>query len=65
MAQHIKENNKTYTLKGYGGTIHTFGLKIPLTAATWEEFAEKMRKSEEELQERIAKGVSSSSLLQD
>ena len=54
MAQHIKENNKTYTLKGYGGTIHTFGLKVPLTAATQEDFAQKMRELETELLKRIA-----------
>lgn len=53
MAQHIKENNKTYTLKGYGGTIHTFGLKVPLNPASREDFAEKMKKSEAELLNKI------------
>ena len=53
MAQHIKENNKTDALKGYGGTIHTFGLKIPLNPVSREEFADKMKASETELLEKI------------
>ena len=53
-SEYNTENNKTYTLKGYGGTIHTFGLKIPLTATTQEDFAQKMRKSEAELMRKIA-----------
>lgn len=51
MAQHIKENNKTDALKGYGGTIHTFGLKVPLTAATQEDFAQKNKKIGREVAE--------------
>lgn len=53
MAQHIKENNKTDALKGYGGSIHTFGLKIPLNPASREDFAEKIKESEEELLNKI------------
>ena len=47
------DENKTFVLKGYGGTIHTFGLKIPLNPQSREEFAKKMKESEEELLERI------------
>ena len=45
--------NKTYTLKGYGGTIQTFGLKIPLHSAYQEDFAQKMKESETELLNKI------------
>ena len=47
------DENKTFILKGYGGTIHTFGLKIPLNPASREEFAKKMKESEEELLNKI------------
>lgn len=47
------DENKTFVLKGYGGTIHTFGLKIPLNPASREEFAKKMKESEEELLNKI------------
>ena len=47
------DENKTFVLKGYGGTIHTFGLKLPLNPASREDFAEKMKKSEAELLEKI------------
>lgn len=45
--------NKTFVLKGYGGTIHTFGLKIPLNPASREDFAEKIKESETELLNKI------------
>lgn len=45
--------NKTFILKGYGGTIQTFGLKIPLTPSSMEDFAEKMKESEAELLNKI------------
>ena len=45
--------NKTYTLKGYGGTIQTFGLKIPLNPQSRDDFSKKMKESETELLERI------------
>lgn len=47
------DENKTFVLKGYGGTIHTFGLKIPLNPASREEFAKKMKESETELLNKI------------
>ena len=47
------DENKTFVLKGYGGTIHTFGLKIPLNPASREDFADKMKASEADLLERI------------
>ena len=51
--QLISENgadeNKTFVLKGFGGTIQTFGLEIPLNPASREEFAKKMKESETEL----------------
>lgn len=47
------DENKTFVLKGYGGTIHTFGLKIPLNPASLEEFAKKMKESETELLNKI------------
>ena len=47
------DENKTFVLKGYGGSIHTFGLKLPLNPASREDFAEKMKKSEAELLEKI------------
>ena len=47
------DENKTFILKGYGGTIHTFGLKIPLNPASREDFAKTMKESEEELLEKI------------
>lgn len=52
-SDHNTENNKTYALKGYGGTIHTFGLKIPLTPSSMEDFAEKIKESEKEILEKI------------
>lgn len=45
--------NKTFILKGYGGTIQTFGLKIPLTPSSMEDFAEKIKESEKEILEKI------------
>ena len=48
-SEYNTENNKTYTLKGYGGTIHTFGLKVPSNPVSREEFAQRMRESEAEL----------------
>lgn len=53
-SEHTTENNKTYALKGYGGTIHTFGLKVPSNPVSREEFAQRMRESEEKLLARIA-----------
>ena len=47
------DENKTFVLKGYGGTIHTFGLKLPLNPASREDFAQKMKESEAELLKRI------------
>lgn len=47
------DENKTFVLKGYGGTIHTFGLKIPLTPSSMEDFAEKIKESEKEILEKI------------
>ena len=47
------DENKTFVLKGYGGSIHTFGLKIPLNPASLEEFAKKMKESEKEILEKI------------
>lgn len=47
------DENKTFVLKGYGGTIHTFGLKIPLNPASREDFADKMKASEAELLNKI------------
>ena len=43
------DENKTFVLKGYGGSIHTFGLKIPLNPASREDFAKIMKESETEL----------------
>ncbi len=48
-SEHNTENSKTYALKGYGGTIHTFGLKVPSNLVSIEEFAQRMRESEAEL----------------
>lgn len=47
------DENKTFVLKGYGGTIHTFGLKIPLNPQSREDFAEKIKESEKEILEKI------------
>lgn len=47
------DENKTFVLKGYGGTIHTFGLKIPLNPQSRDDFAKKMKESEEELLNKI------------
>ena len=47
------DENKTFVLKGYGGTIHTFGLKVPSNLVSIEEFAKKMKESETELLEKI------------
>ena len=47
------DENKTFVLKGFGGTIQTFGLKIPLNPQSREEFAKKMKESEEELLNKI------------
>lgn len=47
------DENKTFVLKGFGGTIQTFGLQIPLNPQSPEDFAEKMKESETELLERI------------
>lgn len=47
------DENKTFILKGYGGTIQTFGLKIPLNPASREDFAEKIKESEKEILEKI------------
>ena len=47
------DENKTFELKGFGGTIHTFGLEIPLNPQSPEDFAEKMQESEAELMARI------------
>ena len=47
------DENKTFVLKGYGGTIHTFGVKIPLNPASREDFAKTMKESEEELLNKI------------
>lgn len=47
------DENKTFVLKGYGGTIHTFGLKIPLNPQSRDDFSKKMKKSEEELLNKI------------
>ena len=47
------DENKTFVLKGYGGTIHTFGLKIPLNPASRDDFSKKMKESEEELFNKI------------
>ena len=47
------DENKTFVLKGFGGTIHTFGLQIPLNPQSPEDFAEKMKESEAELMARI------------
>lgn len=45
--------SKTFILKGYGGTIQTFGLKIPLTPSSMEDFMKMMNKSEKILLEKI------------
>lgn len=47
------DENKTFVLKGYGGSIHTFGLKIPLNPKSRDDFSKKMKESETELLERI------------
>lgn len=47
------DENKTFVLKGYGGTIHTFGLKIPLNPQSRDDFSKKMKESEEELLNKI------------
>ena len=47
------DENKTFVLKGFGGTIQTFGLEIPLNPQSPEDFAEKMKKSEKEILEKI------------
>ena len=47
------DENKTFVLKGYGGTIHTFGLKIPLNPQSRDDFSKKMKESETDLLERI------------
>lgn len=47
------DENKTFELKGFGGTIQTFGLEIPLNPQSPEDFAEKMQESEAELMARI------------
>ena len=47
------DENKTFVLKGYGGTIHTFGLKIPLNPASRDDFSKKMKESETELLNKI------------
>ena len=47
------DENKTFELKGFGGTIQTFGLEIPLNPQSPEDFAEKMKESEAELMARI------------
>lgn len=52
------DENKTFELKGFGGTIQTFGLEIPLNPQSPEDFAEKMQESEAELMERINGTVS-------
>ena len=51
------DENKTFVLKGFGGTIHTFGLEIPLNSQSPEDFAEKMQESEAELMARINRTV--------
>lgn len=51
------DENKTFELKGFGGTIQTFGLEIPLNPASREKFAEKMKESEAELMARINQTV--------
>lgn len=51
------DENKTFELKGFGGTIYTFGLEIPLNPQSPEDFAEKMQESEAELMERINRTV--------
>lgn len=50
------DENKTFELKGFGGTIQTFGLEIPLNPQSPEDFAEKMQESEAELMRRIGFG---------
>ena len=47
------DENKTFVLKGYGGSIHTFGLKIPLNPQSRDDFSKKMKESETELLGRI------------
>ena len=47
------DENKTFVLKGYGGTIHTFGLKIPLNPQSRDDFSKKMKESETELLNKI------------
>lgn len=47
------DENKTFELKGFGGTIQTFGLELPLNPASREDFAEKMKESEAELLNKI------------
>ena len=47
------DENKTFVLKGYGGSIHTFGLKIPLNPVSRDDFSKKMKESEEELLNKI------------
>ena len=51
------DENKTFVLKGFGGTIQTFGLEIPLNPQSPEDFAEKMQESEAELMARINQTV--------
>ena len=47
------DENKTFVLKGYGGSIHTFGLKMPLNPQSRDDFSKKMKESETELLEKI------------